>query len=89
VYENIARDLNASCLNQKIVECCLVINSKNSWLGYTPNGVNNTNVPIILIEIKYPLNGKSLSIRDLILKLNCIIRYSDGSLGLKKKNHSY
>lgn len=72
------------------MECGLVINSKNPWLGYTPDGVivNNENVPIKLIEIKYPFKGKSLSIKDLIPRLNCIIQNSDDSLSLKK-NHSY
>jgi len=89
-YENTARDLYASCSNQKIVECGLVINSKNPWLGYTPDGVivNNENVPIKLIEIKCPFKGNSLSIKDLIPRLNFIIQNSDDSLSLKK-NHSY
>ncbi|KAF0729860.1 SWIM-type domain-containing protein, partial [Aphis craccivora] len=56
-YESTARNIYARHTNQKILECGLITNTNNPWLGYTPDGVivNCENKPIKLIEIKCPL----------------------------------
>lgn len=89
-YESTTRNLYARYTNQKILECGLITNSNNQWLGYTSDGiiVNCENEPIKLIEIKCPYKGKSSCISDVISNLKCIIRHSDDSLSLKK-SHSY
>jgi len=59
-YESTARNIYARHTNQKILECGLITNTNNPWLGYTPDGVivNCENKPIKLIEIKCPLKVK-------------------------------
>jgi len=38
-YENIARDLFSKEFNKNILKCGLVIDVKNPWFGYSPDGV--------------------------------------------------
>lgn len=89
-YESTARNLYIKNTNQTILECGLVTNPNKPWLGYTPDGVivNNENIPIKIIEIKCPFNGRTSSIIDLINDLKYIIKNQDGSYSLKP-NHSF
>jgi len=89
-YENIARDLYSKEFNTNILECGLVIDINNPWLGYSPDGViiDEYFLPIKIIEIKCPFDGKKLGIKDLLNSLKYIIKHPNGSLSLKK-NHCY
>lgn len=81
-YENIARDLYSKEFNTNILECGLVIDVNNPWLGYSPDGViiDEYFVPIKIIEIKCPFDGKKLGTRDLLNSLKWIVKHPDGSL---------
>lgn len=89
-YENIARKMYSEKYKVNVVECGLVTNKKNPWLGYTPDGVilNKKMIPIKLIEIKCPYKGKTLSLNNLIEELPFILKDSNGLLSLKSR-HAY
>lgn len=89
-YESDAKHVYIKNTNQTILECGLVTNPSNPWLGYTPDGVivDDKNVPVKIIEIKCPFKGKTSTISDLINDLKYIIKNQDGSYSLKP-NHSY
>ncbi|KAE9534085.1 hypothetical protein AGLY_008821, partial [Aphis glycines] len=72
-------------------QCGLVIDVNNPWLGYSPDGViiDEYFVPIKIIEIKCPFDGKKLGTRDLLNSLKWIVKHPDGSLSLKKKHCYY
>lgn len=89
-YESTARNLYSKQSNQTVLECGLITDQNNPWLGYTPDGVvvNNENIPVKIIEIKCPFKGKSQCLNDIIKYLKFIIKHPDGSLSLKT-NHVY
>jgi len=89
-YESAARNVYIKNTNQTVLECGVVTNLSNPWLGYTPDGVivDDENFPVKIIEIKCPYKGKTSTISDLINNLNYIIKNQDGSYSLKP-NHSY
>ncbi|CAI6376996.1 unnamed protein product [Macrosiphum euphorbiae] len=90
-YENIARDLYSKEFNTNILECGLVIDVNNPWLGYSPDGViiDEYFLPIKIIEIKCPFDGKKLGIKDLLNSLKYIVKHPNGSLSLKKPHCYY
>lgn len=89
-YENKVREMYAKDTGFDILECGLVINPLNPWLGYTPDGiiVDTNCIPIKLIEIKCPFKGKVLNLNDLVNNLIFIVKNNNGLLSLKQ-NHSY
>lgn len=88
-YENVAREMYIKDTGLNVLECGLVTNPLNPWLGYSPDGivVNADNIPIKLIEIKCPFKGKTLNINSLVNNLKFIVKNND-NLYLKH-NHAY
>lgn len=89
-YEDVARKIYTEKFRLNVVECGLVTNKNNPWLGYTPDGVilNGNMIPIKLIEIKCPFKGKVLTLCKLVEELPYILKDSNGLLSLKSK-HAY
>ncbi|CAN8014222.1 unnamed protein product [Ixodes persulcatus] len=68
----------------------LVVNPSIPWLGYSPDGVvMKDGTPLILIEIKSPIRGKTVSIRRLVKKKKIPYLVMRGKKLALKENHSY
>lgn len=69
----------------KVYQSGLLVNPNIPWLGYSPDGII---IDQKIIEIKCPVEGKKMSIDNVILNLKYIDKNVDGDLILKE-NHSY
>ncbi|XP_016655892.1 uncharacterized protein LOC107882272 [Acyrthosiphon pisum] len=90
-YEQVARVLYAETTKQKVIQSGFVVHYQTPWLGYSPDGIvlDGSNVPIKLLEIKCPYLGSSKSVPELINDLKYIIKNSDGSFSLNKRDAYY
>jgi len=90
-YEQVARVLYAETTKQKVIQSGFIVHYQTPWLGYSPDGIvlNDSNVPIKLLEIKCPYLGSSKSVPELINDLKYVIKNSDGSFSLNKRDAYY
>ena len=90
VTEEEARNAFRKIINAEIVEVGLVISKLNPWLGYSPDGVLvKNNKPIALLEIKFPIVGKTADISATVNSQmkKCLIENGDNII--MKKKHKY
>jgi len=75
----------------KIIQSSFPAQNQTPWLGYSPDSIvlNDLNVPIKLLGIKCPYLGNSKSLPELINDLKYVIKNSDCSFYLYKKDAYY
>ncbi|XP_074100011.1 uncharacterized protein LOC141528057 isoform X2 [Cotesia typhae] len=89
--EPLARNLyDESEPSYTVIECGLVVCHNNSWLGFSPDGVvfDSNNIPVKLIEIKCPYEGKKNNFQETLQKVKWLV-IENGQITLKKKHLYY
>ena len=81
--EPFAREAYEAEIGIKVIQLVLLVPRENPCLGYSPDGVtlDGNGRPYKLIEIKFPLAGKTKTASDIVQS----VKYLNTDLTFKKK----
>lgn len=88
--ESVALGIYEQLHQGSVVKCGLVVPPRCPWLGFSPDAVVvKDGKPVTLVEVKSPVCGKQLSVREILAEKAVPYLTFDGENGNLKRNHKY